>query len=222
MPVDLIAGSALRSKLPLWDLERAAPARRPGVFLDLEGTLVEPMDDCADPARLRIMPGAGAALARLQRAGLALVVVTDQSGLAQGRFTRSEFARLQTSLLQRLSDDAGVALEDVAVCPHAPDAQGRPACLCRKPAPGMLLRMAHRHAIDLAASWMVGDTLDDVEAGHRAGAGGLLLDCGGETVWRRSPMREPDAVLADWPALAAHVETMQRARDAVTAASTLS
>lgn len=140
--------------------------------------------------------------------------MTDQSGLAHGRFTRGEFARLQQALQARLRDEAGVVLDDLAVCPHAPDAQGRPACLCRKPAPGQLLRMAQRHGIDLAASWMVGDTLDDVEAGHRAGAQGLLLDCGGETVWRRSPMREPDAVWRDWPAVAEHLAAQRAAASA--------
>ena len=59
--------------------------------------------------------------------------------------------------------------------------------------------------IDLTRSWMVGDTLDDVEAGRRAGARGLLFDSGGETVWRRSPLREPEAVFDNWAALAAHV-----------------
>jgi D-glycero-D-manno-heptose 1,7-bisphosphate phosphatase len=159
----------------------------------------------ADPALLRFMPGAGAALARLQHRG-GLVIVTNQSGLARGRFTRAEFAHLQQVLLQRLQDEAGVTILDVEICPHAPDDQGRPACLCRKPAPGMLIRAAHRHGLDLTRSWLVGDTLDDVEAGHRAGAKGLLFDSGGETVWRRSPLREPAATFTEWAALADHIE----------------
>lgn len=179
---------------------------RPAVFLDKDGTLVEP-DDAAihDPSRLRLMPGAGEALARLSAAGLALVLVTNESGIARGAFTRVQFAHLQGALLRRLKDEFGVALDDVAVCPHAPDAQGRPACLCRKPAPGMLTRAARAHGLDLGRSWMVGDLLDDVEAGHRAGATGLLLDTGGETVWRRSPLREPAGVFSDWPSLAEHL-----------------
>jgi phosphoglycolate phosphatase-like HAD superfamily hydrolase len=78
----------------------------------------------------------------------------------------------------------------------------------------MLVRAAHRHGLDLARSWMVGDTLDDVEAGHRAGAGGLLFDSGGETVWRRSPLRQPDAVFTDWAALAHHIEAAAPPADA--------
>lgn len=185
---------------------RAAP-QRPCLFIDKDGTLIENVPYNVDPALLRFMPGAGAALARLQRAGLALVIVTNQSGLARGYFTRKQFAQLQYALLQRLQDEAGVQLLDVEMCPHGPDAEGRPTCVCRKPAPGMLIRAAQRHGLDLTRSWIVGDTLDDVEAGHRAGARGLLFDSGGETVWRHSPLRVPHAVFTDWTALADHLES---------------
>ena len=197
--------------LPLHELDLSTPRPaasaplRPCLFIDKDGTLIENVPYNADPALLRFMPGAGEALARLQGLGLALVIVTNQSGLARGRFTRAEFARLQQVLLQQLQQGHGVAIDAVAVCPHAPDAEGRPACLCRKPAPGMLISMAQRHGLDLTRSWMLGDTLDDVEAGHRAGSRGLLFDSGGETVWRRSPLREPDAVFTDWAAVAEHV-----------------
>lgn len=185
--------------------ERPAAAPRPAVFVDLDRTLVAHVPESADPAQLCFKPGAGEALARLQAAGLAVVVVTNQSRLARSRFARAEFAKLQNLLEWRLLDEFGVTLDDVALCPHAPDTHGRPACLCRMPAPGLLLRMAQSHGLDLAQSWMVADTLDGVEAGHRAGATGLLLDTGAETVWRRSPLREPEAVFSDWAALADHV-----------------
>ncbi len=189
------------------DTFTGAPARplRPCLFLDKDGTLVENVPYNVDPAKLRFMPGAGEALAQLREAGLALVIVTNQAGISKGLFTRAQFARLQEVLLRRLQDEFGVVIDDVAVCPHSPDAKGRPACLCRKPAPGMLIRTARAHHLDLARSWMVGDILDDVEAGHRAGARGLLFDSGGETEWRRSPLREPTATFTSWPALAAHL-----------------
>jgi hypothetical protein len=65
------------------------------------------------------------------------------------------------------------------------------ACLCRKPAPGLLRQAARVHAIDLANSWMIGDILDDVEAGRRAGCRSVLLDVGNETEWQLSPLRTP-------------------------------
>lgn len=195
-PLGLLQGPAAR---------RFASPLRPALFIDKDGTLVENVPYNVDPARLRFMPGAGAALARLQRAGLALIIVTNQSGLARGLFTPAEFDHLQQTLLHALQTGFGVTIDDVAVCPHAPDEDGLPACACRKPEPGMLLAMAQRHGLDLARSWMVGDTLDDVEAGHRAGARGLLFDSGGETLWRRSPLRRPAARFTDWWTLAGYL-----------------
>lgn len=217
---DPIASSSL---LTMRELPRPAarPRLRAGLFIDKDGTLVEDAPFNTDPLLLRFVPGAGAALARLQAAGLALVIVTNQSGLAHGRFTRAEFARLQQVLLQRLQQEFGVRIDGVEVCPHAPDDEGRPACLCRKPAPGMLVRAAHRHHLDLARCWMVGDTLDDVEAGHRAGAQGLLFDSGSETAWRRSPLRQPDARFFDWPTLADYVEKLAGAEATTSAAQPL-
>ncbi len=176
--------------------------RRAAVFIDKDGTLVENVPYNVDPAQLRFMPGAREALAALARAGHPLLIVTNQSGLARGRFTRLQFAELQAVLEQRLRDEAGVELLDVLVCPHAPGSRGQPSCLCRKPAPGMLLRAAHKHCLDLARSWMVGDTLDDVESGRRAGCRTVLLDSGGETVWRLTPLRWPYVRCTEWDAVA--------------------
>ena len=171
---------------------------RAAVFIDKDGTLIENVPYNVDPQQLRFMPHAPAALAALSEAGYALVVVTNQSGLARGLFTRAQFVALQAALERGLAEQAGVVLTDLVLCPHAPGADGRPACLCRKPSPGLLLRAALRHRIDLSRSWIVGDTLDDVEAGRRAGCRGILFDSGGETLWRRSPLRTPHALCTDW------------------------
>ncbi|HEY9108780.1 MAG TPA: HAD-IIIA family hydrolase, partial [Roseateles sp.] len=136
---------------------------RPAVFVDKDGTLVEDLPGNADPARLKLRHGAADALAALAARGFALLVATNESDLARGCTTRAQFARLQAALEKQLRDAAGVELLDVLVCPHAPGPDGHPSCLCRKPAPGLLTRAARRHDIDLARSWMVGDTLDDVE-----------------------------------------------------------
>ena len=176
----------------------AGPTSRAAVFIDQVGTLVENVPYNADPTLLRFKPSACEAMAALAAAGLALVLVSNQSGIGRGYFTRGQFSSLQAVLEQRLRDEAGVELTDFVICPHVPAADGQPACLCRKPAPGMLVRAARAHRIDLSSSWMVGDTLDDIEAGRRAGCRTVLLDDGRETVWRRSPLRIPHGRCMDW------------------------
>lgn len=159
------------------------------VFVDKDGTLVEDVPYNADPERVRFMPNALAGLRLLAEAGMLLMVITNQPGLATGRIHRRDFARMQRSIERRLNDAAGVTLAAWYVCPHSPALS--PECTCRKPAPGMLRQAASDHGVDLERSWMIGDILDDVEAGRRAGCRTVLLDVGNETVWRMSALREP-------------------------------
>ncbi len=180
---------------------RSAAAARAAVFIDKDGTLLGDAPHHGDSAQLRFQPGAFESLATLAATGLALIVVTNQSGLSLGHLTRLEFSQMQAALERQLAEAAGIALTDFVVCPHTPTSDGQPACLCRTPAPGMLIRAARSHRIDLAASWMVGDTLDDIEAGRRAGCRTLLLDTGSETEWRRSPLRTPHARCTRWDAV---------------------
>jgi histidinol-phosphate phosphatase family protein len=87
------------------------------------------------------------------------------------------------------------ALDAFYYCPHLPEA----GCDCRKPAPGMLERAAREHGVELAQSWMIGDILDDVEAGRRAGCRTILVDNGNETEWRAGESRSPHYVARDLP-----------------------
>jgi D-glycero-D-manno-heptose 1,7-bisphosphate phosphatase len=166
------------------------------IFVDKDGTLVEDVPYNADSALLRLTDSAGPALARLRRAGYRIVVVSNQSGVARGRFPQDALDAVEARLRDLLASH-GVALDGVYWCPHHPHgllARYAVRCDCRKPAPGLLLRAAGDLGLDLASSWMVGDILDDVEAGHRAGCRSVLVDRGGETEWRLSPERSPDAV----------------------------
>lgn len=169
---------------------------RPAVFLDKDGTLVEDVPYNVDPALLRFTPGAVQGLRLLAGAGYRLVVVSNQPGLALGRFDHAAWRRLQLALTHRL-EAAGITLDGFYACPHAPGADRLPACACRKPAPGLFLQAAGVLGIDMGRSWMVGDILDDVEAGHRAGCRSVLLDRGHETEWLQGPGRAPDLVAAD-------------------------
>lgn len=163
------------------------------VFLDKDGTLVVDVPYNVDPAKLEFERGCCEALAALAAAGFALVIVSNQSGLALGRFTPEAFKTLRRVLAQRLWREAGVALLDFVYCPHAPG-----SCACRKPSSLMLERVAFEHELDLSRSWMVGDTLDDVEAGRRAGCRTVLYESGGETTWWDAPLRRPHARHDNW------------------------
>jgi histidinol-phosphate phosphatase family protein len=170
-------------------VERAPQGR--AVFIDKDGTLVENVPYNVDPAQVRFTPGAVEGLRLLAGRGFRLIVVTNQPGLAYGMFTRAQLTQLQLALSEMLRRE-GVELSGFFACPHAPGPAGPvPACLCRKPAPGLLRQAARVHDVDLQHSWMVGDILDDVEAGRRAGCRTVLLDVGNETVWRMSPLRTP-------------------------------
>jgi len=173
-----------------------APSGR-AIFIDKDGTLVEDIPNNVDPAKLRFTPRAIEGLRLLADNGYRLMVVTNQPGLAYGMFSRLEHSRLRNALGATL-ESAGVHLTDFYTCPHAP-APGKLAsgCLCRIPSPGLLRQAARKHGLDLARSWMIGDLLDDVEAGRRAGCRTVLLDVGSESEWRLSPLRTPHCRAGD-------------------------
>jgi D-glycero-D-manno-heptose 1,7-bisphosphate phosphatase len=115
--------------------------------------------------------------------------------------------------------DLHVRLADFYYCPHCPDGS-MPAysgyCSCRKPAPGLLLRAAREHNIDLSQSWLIGDILNDIEAGQKAGCKTVLVNNGGETEWVLKEGRIPDYIVADFYEAAYTIEqialkTLERA-----------
>jgi D-glycero-D-manno-heptose 1,7-bisphosphate phosphatase len=174
------------------------------VFLDKDGTLIENVPYNVDPERVLLAPGAADALRALASVGYLIVVISNQSGVARGVFDVSRLAEVERALRDLLSDE-GVSLDGFYFCPHLPDgtvAEYAIACECRKPAPGLVLRAADELGIDLERSWVVGDILDDVEAGRAAGCRTVLVDVGSETEWIRSPAREPDHVVGDLPSAA--------------------
>ena len=139
------------------------------VFLDRDGTLVEDAGYVHRLEDYRLLPGVVDALRRLVQAGFRLAIVTNQSGIGRGYFTREEFERFQARLLSDLSE-AGIPIEASLLCPHPPDA----GCACRKPAPGLLLRAQQELGADLASSWVLGDAQRDVEMAQRAGCAGAV------------------------------------------------
>lgn len=169
-------------------------------FVDKDGTLLDDVPYNVDPARMRLARGAADGVALLHDAGYRIVVVSNQSGVARGMFPEAALAAVELRLRALLLDAAGVPLTDFLYCPHHPAgavAEYARECSCRKPMPGMIEDAARRHGIELRSSWMIGDILDDVEAGRRAGCRTVLVDAGNETEWRMSPLRTPDHVVPD-------------------------
>lgn len=153
---------------------RRGGGRRAAVFLDRDGTIIEDVPYLSDPADIRFLPGAIESLARLRRAGFARVLATNQSGIGRGLFTEARLAEIHAQLEARLAAE-GASLDAIYHCPAAPPRDDAPDCPDRKPAPGLLLRGARDLGIDLAASWMVGDKMSDVQAGLAAGCRSILL-----------------------------------------------
>ena len=167
------------------------------VFLDKDGTLVRDVPFNVDPARIALMPGVGSGLRALFDAGYRLCVVSNQPGVAMGLFPRVALAAVGARISE-LAGEAGAAIDGYYWCPH-PVLRGEQvklACVCRKPMPGLLQMAAHQRGLDLRRSWMVGDILDDVEAGHRAGCRAILVNSGGETLWGAGLHRTPDAMVS--------------------------
>jgi D-glycero-D-manno-heptose 1,7-bisphosphate phosphatase len=172
------------------------------IFIDKDGTLVRDVPYNVDPDLIVLEDGVREALTRLKRAGYLLIVVSNQSGIARGFFTSDSLHAVRKRLDDLLQD---TKLDDFYFCPHHPQGEiGAYSieCDCRKPKAGMLFNAARDYDIDLSASWMIGDILNDVEAGKRAGCKTILIDNGNETQWIINRDRKPDFVVTNWSAIA--------------------
>ncbi|MCJ8208686.1 HAD family hydrolase [Mucilaginibacter sp. RS28] len=176
------------------------------VFLDKDNTLIDDIPYNVNPALITLKPGAIAGLRLLQDKGFKLIIISNQAGVAKGYFREEALADVERRICELLME-YGIHLTGFYYCPHHPEgsvADYAIACHCRKPLPGMLIEAAEKHHVDLSESWMVGDILNDVEAGNRAGCRTILIDNGGETEWiKDNEYREPEQVFNNL-AYAAH------------------
>ncbi|SAK60047.1 histidinol-phosphate phosphatase family protein [Caballeronia glebae] len=175
------------------------PTLRPAIFIDKDGTLLDDVPWNVDPVKMRLASGALDALRLFAWLELPIFVISNQSGIALGKFERRALDQVEARL-HELAAEAGASLAGIYWCPHHPQGvvpELTRVCECRKPAPGLILRAAREHRLDLSQSWFIGDILDDVEAGHRAGCRSVLIDNGNETEWLRGEGREPDIVAKD-------------------------
>lgn len=168
--------------------------KQKAVFLDKDGTLVENVAYNIDPRFISFYPGVGEALRLLKAKGYRLVLVTNQPGVALGFFREEDVHQVYRTIQDRLKE-FDVQLDDLYFCPHHPEGTVKTyafECSCRKPMPGMFHEAAYRVGIDLKSSWMIGDILNDVEAGKRAGCRTILVNNGNETEWLINSRRKPD------------------------------
>jgi D-glycero-D-manno-heptose 1,7-bisphosphate phosphatase len=171
--------------------------------MDRDGTLTEEVGYVNHPARLRLLPRSAAAVRRLNAAGVAVVVVTNQAGIARGYFSPDVLAAVNAALVAQLKDE-GAHLDGVYVCPHHPT-EGEPpyrmVCECRKPKPGLLLRASADLGLDLVRSTLVGDKGSDLVAARAVGVRSDLVLTGyglGEWEYRRGALAVlPDHVADD-------------------------
>lgn len=148
---------------------------RVAVFLDRDGTLIDDADYLRRVEDIRWVPGVPRALKTLQDMGFALVVVSNQSGIARGYFGWPELRAVESAMRQEL-ELAGVRVEGWYYCPHLPEVDG--PCTCRKPGNGMIEQAIGDLGLERVGSYMVGDTLRDVEAGAKSGLQGVLVATG--------------------------------------------
>jgi D-glycero-D-manno-heptose 1,7-bisphosphate phosphatase len=146
-------------------------SRPRAVFFDRDGTLMEEVHYCGDPARVRVFPGVPEALQKLKEAGFRTFVISNQSGIGRGLITEAQYRAVKEELLRQLG--AGM-IDATYFCADPP---GMPSTR-RKPEPGMVLEAAAAYDIDLARSYFIGDKSADIECGRRAGTRTILVMTG--------------------------------------------
>ena len=147
----------------------------PAVFLDRDGTIVEDPGFLHEPGKVKLLPGAADGIRRLNESGFLVVMVSNQSGIARGRYSVADYAAVQRRLVELL-EGHGAHLDGSYFCPHYPAITG--PCECRKPGPKLFLEAQDALDIDFARSWWVGDRLSDVEPAESLGGHGILVATG--------------------------------------------
>lgn len=144
--------------------------RRPAAFVDRDGTLITDVHYISRPADVQLLPGVGAALRRLNEAGVPVIVVTNQSGLGRGMFDEETYRAVQARVEELLAAE-GARLDATYHCPHAPEA----GCRCRKPGAELYERAIAEHQLDGSQSFFVGDRIRDLLPARAFGGRGILV-----------------------------------------------
>lgn len=170
------------------------------VFIDKDGTLIRNVPYNVDPALITFEQGVVAGLELLQQKDFLKIVISNQPGVALGYHSEEDLIKVNG----RINDLLGqydLLVDAFYYCPHLPEGDIETfavACNCRKPMPGLITKALMDFNIDPSSSWMIGDILNDAEAGKRAGCNTILVDNGGETEWITGEFRKPDYVVKDF------------------------
>jgi formyltetrahydrofolate-dependent phosphoribosylglycinamide formyltransferase len=163
--------------------------RRPAVFLDRDGTIIEDAGYIRDPRQVRLLPGADRAIRRLNTNGFVTLVVTNQSGIARGLLTENDYRAIQQRV-DELLRNGGAHLDGHFFCPHLPEVSG--PCECRKPGTLLYRVAAERFNLDLPGSWWVGDRMRDVLPAASLGGRGILVGDTPDSAEPGAALRAPD------------------------------
>ena len=175
-------------------------SKRKAIFLDKDGTLIPDVPYNVNPDLITLQTGVAEGLKLLKEKGYIFAVISNQAGVAKGYFKYKELEKVRDKLNYLLNIE-GISIEAYYFCPHHPNGKITEyaiTCDCRKPEPGMIFQAAFDLQIDLKKSWMIGDILNDVEAGNRAGCKTVLLNIGNETEWLEGDFRKPNYIVSDF------------------------
>lgn len=155
------------------------------IFIDKDGTLIPDIPYNVDPDKITLENNLVDGLLKLKEERYLLIIISNQSGVERGYFKEEALVDVKAKI-QTLLAVHNLQLDGFYYCPHY-----AVQCDCRKPLPGLILKAAQYHDIDSKNSWMIGDILNDVEAGNRAGCKTILIDNGNETEWASGAYRTP-------------------------------
>ena len=165
------------------------------VFIDRDGTINVNVEYLDNPDDLMIYPDVGKGIKQLQDHGFKIIVITNQSGIARGYYTKETLQSIHKRLLKELAKE-GASIDDIFYCPHHPD----DGCDCRKPNTGLFEQAIKKHDINVKQSYVIGDRMIDVEAGHCLGLKTVLIPENEELVEaeRKLSTIEPNYICQDF------------------------
>jgi D,D-heptose 1,7-bisphosphate phosphatase len=168
------------------------------IFIDKDGTLVKDIPYNVDPRKIQLYPDVPLALHKFKEEGYKIIVITNQPGIAYGYFKEEKIKLVEKEIMMQLKK-FNLQIDGFYYCPHhvmGTISKYTLECECRKPKPGMIEKAAKDLNLNLTESWMIGDILNDVEAGLRAGCKSALINNGNETEWFLNKVRIPTLIVS--------------------------